>query len=38
MITGVKKKLVLEKALDLKLPIGYFIPAIKEIYYTENEL
>jgi 6-phosphogluconolactonase len=38
MITGIKKKLVLETALDLKLPIGYFIPALKEIYYTENEL
>jgi 6-phosphogluconolactonase len=38
MITGLKKKMILETAVDLKLPIGHFIPRIKEIYYTEKEL
>ena len=38
MITGLKKKLILETADELKLPIGHFIPRLKEIYYTEKEL
>ena len=38
MITGRKKKMILDKAIELKLPIGGFIPRIKEIYYTENEI
>jgi 6-phosphogluconolactonase len=38
MITGRKKKLILDKAIELNLPLGEFIPQIKEIYYTDKEL
>lgn len=38
MITGRKKKMILDKAIELKLPLGEFIPRIKEIYYTDKEL
>lgn len=36
MITGPKKREVLEESQDKKYPIHHFIPFIEGIYYTEN--
>ncbi len=36
MITGAKKKLILDTSVEKKLPMGHFLPQLKEIYYSEK--